>query len=59
MRRHAFLGLLLLGLAWPAAAQIRVDPPGVNVNTQGSTTVFPHVGDFGRIRAREAFGCGE
>lgn len=60
MRRHAFLTMWLLGLAWPAAAQIRVDPPGVNVNTQGATTVFL---TFGGLRSDqtpvEAFWCGE
>lgn len=63
MRRHAILAPLLLGLiglARPAAAQIRVDPPGVNVNAQGATTVFL---TFGGLRPDqtpvEAFWCGE
>lgn len=60
MRRHAILTLWLFGLAWPAAAQIRVDPPGVNVNTQSATTVFL---TFGGLRPDqtpvEAFWCGE
>jgi hypothetical protein len=60
MRRHAFLTLLVLGLVQPAAAQIRVDPVGVNVNTQGATTVFL---TFGGLRPDqtpvEAFWCGE
>jgi hypothetical protein len=60
MRRHAFLPLLLLGLALPAAAQIRVDPPGVNVNTQGATTVFLTFGGLRPDQAPvEAFWCGE
>ena len=57
-------GLLcfLLVLAWTAtaAAQIRVHPPGVNVNTHGATTVFL---TFGGLRPDqvpvEAFWCGE
>lgn len=60
MRRTAFLTLLLLGLTRPAAAQIRVDPLGVNVNTQGATSVFL---TFGGLRPDqtpvEAFWCGE
>jgi hypothetical protein len=60
MRRTAFLTLLLLGLTRPAPAQIRVDPPGVNVNTQGASTVFL---TFGGLRPDqtpvEAFWCGE
>ena len=63
MRPLALLGLLLLGpagLAGPAAAQIRVDPPGVNVNAQSATTVFL---TFGGLRPDqtpvEAFWCGE
>jgi hypothetical protein len=60
MRRHALLSLLLVGLARSAPAQIRVDPPGVNVNTQGATTAFL---TFGGLRPDqtpvEAFWCGE
>ena len=59
MRRSA-LTLLFLGLAYPATAQIRVDPLGVNVNAQGATTVFL---TFGGLRPDqtpvEAFWCGE
>lgn len=55
----AFLVLLLLTPV-PSVAQIRVDPPGVNVNTQGATTVFL---TFGGLRPDqvpvEAFWCGE
>ncbi len=44
----------------PAAAQIRVHPPGVNVNTHGATTVFL---TFGGLRPDqtpvEALWCGE
>lgn len=50
---------LLLGPA-TAAGQIRVHPPGVNVNAHGATTVFL---TFGGLRADqtpvEAFWCGE
>jgi hypothetical protein len=59
MGRHAFLALLLLAPA-RVETQIRVDPPGVNVNTQGATTVFL---TFGGLRPDqvpvEAFWCGE
>lgn len=60
MRREMLLSMVLLGLAHPATAQIRVDPPGVNVNAQGATTVFL---TFGGLRPDqtpvEAFWCGE
>ena len=59
MRTRA-LTLLILCFASPATAQIRVDPPGVNVNAQGATTVFL---TFGGLRPDqtpvEAFWCGE
>jgi hypothetical protein len=60
MRPHAIVAVLFLALGRPATAQIRVDPPGVNVNAQGATTVFL---TFGGLRpdqtAVEAFWCGE
>ena len=59
MRRFALPALLLLAPV-RSTAQIRVDPPGVNVNTQGATTVFL---TFGGLRPDqvpvEAFWCGE
>jgi hypothetical protein len=59
MRRLPLLTFLLLAPA-QATAQIRVHPPGVNVNTQGATTVFL---SFGGLRPDqtpvEAFWCGE
>ncbi|HWB41886.1 MAG TPA: hypothetical protein VG500_11535, partial [Gemmatimonadales bacterium] len=52
------VALLLLPVA--ATGQIRVHPPGVNVNTHGATTVFL---TFGGLRSDqtpvEAFWCGE
>lgn len=60
MRPRAIMAVLLLAFARPAAAQIGVDPPGVNVNAQGATTVFL---TFGGLRPDqtpvEAFWCGE
>lgn len=59
MRRFALLALLLVPPG-QAAAQVRVHPTGVNVNTQGATTVFL---TFGGLRSDqtpvEAFWCGE
>jgi hypothetical protein len=59
MRPFAFLTLALLAPV-QVAAQIQVHPPGVNVNTQGATTVFL---TFGGLRPDqmpvEAFWCGE
>ncbi len=51
--------LLALGLTSHASAQIRRDPNGVNVNSQGATTVFI---TFGGLRDQvpvEATWCGE
>ncbi len=53
--------LLLLSstFALPGFAQIKVNPTGVNVNTNGATTVFL---SFGRLVDQvpvEAFWCGE
>ena len=53
---------LLIGLlAAPAIgmAQIRVDPNGVNVNTQAPTTVFLTFGGLRGQEPVEAFWCGE
>lgn len=55
-------GLVVAALAWfagtPAAAQIRVHPTGVNVNSQGATTVFLTFGGLNGYRPVEALWCG-
>ena len=57
---RAWLAVCLLLGPVPVAGQIRVHPPGVNVNAHGATTVFL---TFGGLRADqtpvEAFWCGE
>lgn len=55
----AALALAASALAAPAAAQIRVDPNGVNVNAQGATTVFLTFGGLGDYVPAEALWCGE
>ena len=60
MQRIPSLALLvLLVAAAPAAAAIRVNPDGVNVNMNGATTVFLSFGGLTRQRPAEAFWCGE
>jgi hypothetical protein len=55
-----FFSACLLGATLSAAAQeIRVHPPGVNVNSQGVTTVFLTFGNLGNYRPVEAVWCGE
>src|SRR5690606_2848430 len=58
---RTLLAVLVLALAGPAAAHaaIRVDPTGVNVNTQGATTVFLTFGGLADQRPAEALWCGE
>ncbi|MEX2271692.1 MAG: hypothetical protein WD690_09490 [Vicinamibacterales bacterium] len=51
-------GLTLAGRA-PASAAVRVNPSGVNVNTQGATTVFLTFGGLVNQTPAEAFWCGE
>jgi hypothetical protein len=51
--------LLLLIMPAPLTAQIRVNPTGVNVNTQGVTTAFLTFGGLRNQVAVEAFWCGE
>lgn len=53
--------MILLGLmlASPVTAQVRVNPTGVNVNTQGATTVFLTYGGLSSQVPVEAFWCGE
>lgn len=54
------LSFLLTGaLGRTAAAQVRVNPTGVNVNTQGSTTVFLTFGGVAGYEPVEALWCGE
>ncbi|MCC7177729.1 MAG: hypothetical protein IT177_04990 [Acidobacteria bacterium] len=50
---------LALGLLWaaPATAQIRVHPTGVNVNSQGATTVFLTFGGLNGYQSIEALWC--
>lgn len=48
-----------LAAAGSLAAQIRVNPTGVNVNAQGATTVFLTFGGLAGFRPAEAFWCGE
>ena len=50
---------LSLALPVAAAAQIRVNPTGVNVNTNGATTTFLTFGGLGNFRPIEAQWCGE
>src|SRR3954465_11022332 len=42
-----------------ATAQIKVNPTGVNVNTNGATTAFITFGGLGAFRPIEAEWCGE
>ncbi|MGD9906809.1 MAG: hypothetical protein AB7U83_25365 [Vicinamibacterales bacterium] len=52
------LALVLAGVSPPAAeAQIRVHPTGVNVNSQGATTVFLTFGGAAGYRPVEALWC--
>ncbi len=41
------------------AQEIKVNPKGVNVNSQGATTVFLTYGGLGNYRAAESNWCGE
>lgn len=59
MKRLIILIIVPLIFALPGFAQIKVHPSGVNVNTNGATTVFL---SFGRLTNQvpvEAFWCGE
>ena len=49
---------IALSVASPLRSQIRVNPTGVNVNTQGATTVFLTYGGLRSQVAVEAFWCG-
>lgn len=58
-RACATVVALALGLLWaaPATAQIRVHPTGVNVNSQGATTVFLTFGGLNGYQSIEALWC--
>jgi hypothetical protein len=59
--RSWILAAALLFAAVPSwlAAQVRVNPTGVNVNAQGATTAFLTFGGLRNQVAVEAFWCGE
>lgn len=54
---HLLALLAVVSTARPAAAQIRVHPTGVNVNSQGATTVFLTFGGLNGYRPVEALWC--
>lgn len=54
----AFVLVGSITVAAPAAAAIVVNPNGVNVNSQGATTVFLTYGGLGSYVPAEAFWCG-
>lgn len=51
------VALLIAVVATPALAQIRVHPTGVNVNSQGATTVFLTFGGLNGYQPVEALWC--
>lgn len=59
LRRLVLVLAAVAGSVTGAAAQIRVNPTGVNVNAQGATTVFLTFGGLAGYEAAEAFWCGE
>ena len=60
MRARPFvLSTLLLALAAPLAAEIRRDPTGVNVNSQGATSVYITFGGLVNQVPAESLWCGE
>lgn len=56
---RATVAVLLCTALQPASAQIKVNPTGVNVNTNGATTAFITFGGLGAFRPIEAEWCGE
>ena len=54
-----FAGWLMSGAVPAAAQEIKVNPTGVNVNSQGATTVFLTFGNLNNYRPAEAQWCGE
>lgn len=59
MKRQIFFLAMLVSVVLPASAAIRRDPNGVNVNSQGATTVFITFGGLQNQVPVEAFWCGE
>ena len=59
MRQLIILLFAFVALPAPAAAAVRVHPDGVNVNSQGATTVFLTFGGLQNQLAAEAIWCGE
>ena len=61
MKAHrSSLGVFLLAaLATPAAAEIRRDPAGVNVSSQGATSVYITYGGLVNQTPAESLWCGE
>jgi hypothetical protein len=59
MTRRIAAATLLCMSATTVKAQIKVNPTGVNVNTNGATTVFITFGGLGAFRPIEAQWCGE
>ena len=56
----SWLILFLLSGAGALPAQVRVNPTGVNVNTQGATSVYLTFGGMrANLRPAEAYWCGE
>ena len=53
------LSILACAIVPVASAQIKVNPTGVNVNTNGATTAFITFGGLGAFRPVEAEWCGE
>jgi hypothetical protein len=53
------LTILACAVVSTASAQIKANPTGVNVNTNGATTVFITFGGLGDFRPIEAEWCGE
>lgn len=59
IRMAALLAVTSAVAGTPCASQVRVDPNGVNVNSQGPTTVFLTFGGLRDQIPEEAFWCGE
>src|SRR4029079_8537885 len=57
--RPASVAILLCVIAQSGSAQIKVNPTGVNVNTNGATTAFITFGGLGAFRPIEAGWWGE
>ncbi len=58
-RKSIYFSLLVIFLSLPSLAQtIAVNPKGVNINSQGATTVFLTFGNLQNYRPAEATWCG-